>query len=67
VRYGLKSRLDPAYIPNEVRQEERFAELEKETDQYGRPLSKTAVMMRQAIEEKRRDDPRMPWRIGGKR
>jgi phage terminase large subunit len=66
VRYGFKSRLDPADVPREVSTAERMAELEKERDQYGRPLSKTSIMMRLAL-QKKTDTSGYPWRIGDKR
>lgn len=57
---------DPNPKPRAVLQQERFAKLEDEKDQYGRPLSKTAIMMRQAF-DKPIEPHHSPWRIGDKR
>lgn len=65
--YGLYAMFgDPNEKPREIRQQERFAKLEQETDQYGRPLSKTAIMMRQAF-DKPIEPHHKAWRIGDKR
>ena len=65
-RYGLQWMRAAAEVPTEVQAERRIAQLEQELDQYGRPLSKTAIMMRLAFAE-RPKPPRAPWRIGGDR
>jgi hypothetical protein len=65
-RMGLQHMMEPADVPPDIQAAERLEELEKEVDQYGRPLSKTAVMMRQAF-QKPIEPPGMPWRIGDKR
>jgi phage terminase large subunit len=64
-RYGYKSRLEPAQAPLEVRMEGNLASLETETDQYGRPISRTAIMNRLAVLRKREEEATtgMPWTL----
>ncbi len=64
-RYGYKSRLEPAQAPFDVRMQGNLAHLESETDQYGRPISRNAIMMRlQALRKKEEAATTgQPWQL----
>lgn len=64
-RYGYKSRLEPAQAPLEVRMQGNLAHLEAETDQYGRPISRTDIMRRLQALRKREESATtgQPWQL----